>query len=64
MDEGQTVTLKLNVRQVNTILLALGKQPLEAVIEVFSVIREQADQQMRPAPLAVVGGQDAPTAAE
>ena len=50
MDPQQIVTLNLTLPQVNVILAALSKQPLEAVIEVFAAVREQAAKQVQKAP--------------
>ena len=44
--ENQTVKLELNVQQLNVILAALGKMPLESVLEVFNTIQQQASQQL------------------
>ena len=41
------VKLELNINQVNVVLAALGKLPLEPVIDTFTVIRQQADHQLQ-----------------
>lgn len=41
------VRLELNINQVNVVLAALGKLPLESVIETFTVIRQQVEPQLQ-----------------
>lgn len=41
-----TVHLDLNINQLNLVLAALAKLPLEAVLETFQVIQQQANQQL------------------
>lgn len=49
--ESQKIKIELNVNQLNIVLGALAKQPLETVFDVFSTIRTQAEQQVsQPAP--------------
>ena len=38
---------ELTVEQVNIVLAALAKQPLEAVLDVFTTIKSQAEAQMQ-----------------
>ena len=45
----QTVKLELTVNQVNVILAAIAKQPLEVVLDVFNTIQKQASSQLTPA---------------
>jgi hypothetical protein len=49
----QTVRIELSVNQLNIVLAALAKQPLEAVLDTFNAVRSQAESQMKEhAPLA------------
>lgn len=41
-----TVKLELNVQNLNVILAALAKLPLEQSLETFMVIRNQAEKQL------------------
>ena len=41
-----TVTLELNVQNLNIVLAALAKLPLEHSLETFMVIKNQAEQQL------------------
>lgn len=41
------VRLELNINHINVILAALGKLPLESVIETFTVIRQQVEPQLQ-----------------
>jgi hypothetical protein len=50
MSPDAPIRLELTIAQVNVILAALSKQPLEAVIEVFAAVREQAARQVQTAP--------------
>jgi len=38
--------LNLELNQINVILAALSKQPLEAVYEVFTTVKQQAEAQV------------------
>lgn len=42
----QTVQVELTVQQLNMILVALSKQPLEAVLDTFNTIQQQAAAQL------------------
>ena len=46
MSNEQTVKFDLTVTQTNVILAALAKQPLEAVLDVFTSIQKQASAQL------------------
>ena len=49
----QTVKLELNVQMLNVILAGLAKLPLEQSIDVFNIVRNQANaqlQQQQPVP--------------
>ena len=46
MSTEQTVKFELTVNQVNVILAALAKQPLEVVLDVFNTIQKQASSQL------------------
>lgn len=49
----QTVKIEVTVNQLNIVLAALAKQPLETVLDTFTTIRSQAEQQVSSeAPLA------------
>lgn len=41
-----TVNLELNVQNLNIVLTALAKMPLEHSLETFMVIKNQAEQQL------------------
>ena len=41
------VTLELTIEHLNIVLAGLAKLPLEASLETFSMIRQQADQQLQ-----------------
>ena len=43
----QKVKIELTVNQINTVLAALAKQPLEAVLDTFIEIRTQAEPQVK-----------------
>ena len=45
--ENQTVNLALTINQLNVIFAALGKQPLESVLEVFNTIQQQVQPQLQ-----------------
>jgi|688.fasta_scaffold00027_111 hypothetical protein len=51
-----TIKIEVNLNQMNIILAGLAKLPLEASLETFTIVRQQADaqiQQNRPeGPLA------------
>lgn len=40
------MTLNLELNEINVILLALSKQPLELVLETFSAVKQQAEAQV------------------
>lgn len=42
----QKVKIELTVNQINTVLAALAKQPLEVVLDTFSEVRTQAESQV------------------
>lgn len=46
MTNEQTLKFNLTIAQTNTILAALAKQPLEAVLDLFNSIKEQAAPQL------------------
>ena len=46
MNEDKKLNFALTVNQVNAVLAALAKQPLEAVLEVFNSIQQQAAAQL------------------
>jgi len=46
MSTEQTVKFELTVNQVNVILAAIAKQPLEVVLDVFNTIQKQASAQL------------------
>lgn len=41
------VNLELTIEQLNIVLAGLAKLPLEASLETFTVVRQQADQQVQ-----------------
>ena len=41
------VNLELNIEQLNIVLAGLAKLPLEASLETFNIIRQQADSQLK-----------------
>ena len=42
--------LDLTINEINLILVALGKLPLEQVLEVFNKVRQQAEDQINANP--------------
>lgn len=42
--------LDLTINEINLILFALGKLPLEQVLEVFNKVRQQAEDQINAKP--------------
>lgn len=44
----QTVTLEVNINQLNTILSGVVKLPIEIGLEVFNLIQQQAQAQLGP----------------
>lgn len=46
--QNQQIKLELGVNEVDQILLAISKLPLEQVIDLFNKIRGQAISQMQP----------------
>ena len=44
------VKLELSVNHVNLILMALAKLPLEQSLETFTIVRQQADTQIKAQP--------------
>lgn len=47
MSENPKISLSLPLGQVNLVLMALAKQPLETTIDAFLAIREQTENQIR-----------------
>lgn len=47
MTQDNTITLRLTLDDVNTILSSLGGQPYIKVFELVETIRQQADEQVR-----------------
>lgn len=43
-----SVNLVLTVNQLNLVLAALAKLPLEAVLETFQTLQQQANEQLGP----------------
>lgn len=43
----QNVKLELNVNHLNIILAGLAKLPLEASLETFQIVRQQAESQVK-----------------
>lgn len=41
-----TVTLELNIQQLNTVLGGLAKLPIEVGLETFNIVQQQARQQL------------------
>jgi len=50
--EVQKVTLELTVQQVNVILAGIAKLPLEASLDTFNAIQQQANAQLTQLPRA------------
>lgn len=48
---NEKLNFTLTVNQVNAVLAALAKQPLEAVLEVFNTIQQQAAAQVNQTPV-------------
>lgn len=44
----QIIKLELPLKDVNVLMAGLGKLPLEAVIDLWSRIKEQAEAQLKP----------------
>lgn len=44
-----TIKIEVTLNQLNVILSGLAKLPLGESLETFSVVRQQADQQIQPA---------------
>lgn len=44
--QQQTVTLQLNINQINTVLAGIAKLPIELGLDTFNVIQQQAQQQL------------------
>lgn len=42
------IKLELSVEEMNVILLALAKRPLEEVVNLFSKLKVEAEGQLRP----------------
>lgn len=55
----QHIQLHVTVKDIETILGVLGKQPFEQVADLFMNIRQQAMSQLNP-PLPAPSGPDAP----
>jgi len=49
VQQPQTLTLTLNINQVNTVIAGLLKLPLEAALETFNVVQQQAQSQVQQA---------------
>ena len=47
--DNTIITLTLTLAQINVIVGALGKQPLEVGLEVFNIIKSQVEKQTVPA---------------
>jgi hypothetical protein len=45
-EQKQTVTLKLEIAQLNTVLGGLAKLPIEVAIETFTEVQKQAQAQL------------------
>jgi hypothetical protein len=45
-EQKQTVTLKLDINQLNTVLGGLAKLPIEMAIETFTEVQKQAQAQL------------------
>lgn len=45
----QELDIKLTVEDINLVLAALGKLPLEVSVAVFGKIKAQAESQIKPA---------------
>ena len=45
-EQKQTVTLKLDISQLNTVLGGLAKLPIEVGIETFTEVQKQAQAQL------------------
>ena len=45
----QDITLKLSLDDINVVLAALGKMPLEVSVVAFGKIKSQAEAQIQPA---------------
>ena len=45
-EQKQTVTLKLEITQLNTVLAGIAKLPIEIGIETFTEIQKQAQAQL------------------
>jgi hypothetical protein len=49
IDPKKTITLSVSVDEANLLIAGLGKLPLEATVQLWLKIREQAAQQLQPA---------------
>lgn len=58
MNEKQ-VTLQLNINQLNTVLAAVVKLPIDVGLDVFNLIQQQAQAQLNTAPAAAPAEQPA-----
>ena len=45
-----TVKIEVSIQDLNIILSGLAKLPLEASLDTFNVVRQQADEQLRNKP--------------
>jgi hypothetical protein len=45
-EQKQTVTLKLEIAQLNTVLAGIAKLPIEVGIETFTEVQRQAQAQL------------------
>jgi len=59
--EQTPIPILLTVPQVNVVLAALGKRPLEEVLDLFNSIKSQADEGVR---MALLKAQTVEQAAE
>lgn len=50
--ENQKVSVALTVAEWNVVMGALGKMPFEQVVSVVNQIKEQAEPQLAPPPVA------------
>ena len=50
--ENQKVSVTLTVAEWNVVMASLGKMPFEQVVSVVNQIKEQAEPQLAPPPVA------------
>ena len=46
--ENQTISLDLNVQQLNIVLAGLAKLPIEVALETFNAVQQQAQAKLGP----------------